>query len=464
VAEKALAISSSLGADQTEAFVTATNVLLGQFSGGGYCEITDKEILGLGLRVIKGKGVGFASSSNCEAESIRKSAAKALNLASTVKLPSSMAFPSMEKPSPVEGLWDDEIEEIGATELEEAIEIMQSSTSGFHNSVRDTSGYIRTISQKTLIMNSNGLDVSASETSFESGLSVLAKKANEESEGFESTGGRLWASFSPEEMARKAAAMALRGFDASKIEDGRYVLILCNEPVSEITAFLNALTSSSIARLYLPALKDKRHKQVASGILSLHDDQNKPSGFGSCAFDDEGTPSKRIPLIEKGRLANLIYDHFNSAYEKEAITGGANRNPLKYPLLSSVKTVPFGLVPRRNYMVPPDPIGLNPSIQSGNEKAEEIIAETRNGLLIEMFHYPNRSVEDYSAILRMGVSIVDNGEVNSSGKPCRLVDNLVNILKDVDMISREQKVTGSWFSGLYEAPLLRTKARVVSLA
>lgn len=462
MADEALRASVKVGADQAEAFVTETHILLGQFSERHYSEITERTIKGLGVRVTKDQGVGFASTSKGDVESIRVTVNKAYEIAKTVKLPLKMTFSDIQKPSVVTGLFDAKIEEMDTFEIANAMNIMKHSAMEYRTSIQNVSGNIRTGSQKILIMNTNGLTVSDSEAFFESFLSIQAERGTRTSEGFDSTGGRSWSSFLPENMARNAAEMAVQGLSAVKIRDDEYTMILHYEPVAEITAFLNVLSSSLMSRLYLPDFRGK--DQVASEKFSFYDFQNKPASFCACTFDDEGTPSRKIPVIEKGRLVNFIYDKLNSLFEEEQLTGGANRNPLKYPLMSSVRNVTFGLVPRRNYAVPPDPIGLNPCIEAGDESIGEMIKETPDGLLVKMFHYPTRSVEDFSAILRMGVSRIKNGEVDVAVKSCRLIGNLIDMLKDVDMISSEQRVSGSWFSGLNEAPAIRTRARVISLA
>jgi len=426
-------------------------------------EVEEREAQGIGLRITKDHGVAFVSSSSFDKESLVSLINRALKIAKTIKMPFNINFPSPSKPSTVNGLFDKKIDDLNTAELMDSMDIMASAARDYHNSIREVSGCLRTVRQETWILNSNGLEVSSTETFFESYISVLAKQQTEEAEGFDSTAGRAWKAFFPGELSRNASRMAKSGFHSSRIENKEYQLILSHEPTAEITSLLNALTSSLLSRQYYPTFRLSENNDIASAKFSFFDHQDEPSGCGAVTFDDEGIPARKIPLIVKGKFVSFIYDTLNSLIEGKSVTGGANRNPLKYPLMSNVRNPPIGLLPRRNYAAPPDPIGLNPSIQPGSEKTEEMISETKDGLLVEMMHYPGRTTKDFSAILRMGLSKIENGEIAGSIRSCRFVADIVKMLRDIDMISSEQKVSGSWFSGMHEAPAIRTKARIVSL-
>jgi len=460
--EEIINSSLSLGADQAEVFATKSRILLGRFMNRQQ-EVEEREAQGIGLRIIKDHGVAFVSSSSFDEKSLVSLVDRALKIAKTIKMPFGMHFPSPSRPSSVDGLFDKKIDELNTAELIDSMDIMVSSARDYHNSIKEASGCLRAVSQETWISNSNGLEVSTTETFFESYISVLAKQQTEEAEGFDSTGGRAWRAFFPEELSRNASRMAKSGFHPSRIESKEYQLVLGHEPTAEITSLLNALTSSLLSRQYYPTFRVSENNKIASEKFSFFDHQDKPSGYGAVTFDDEGIPARKIPLIVEGEFVSFIYDTLNSLVEGKSVTGGANRNPLKYPLMSNVRNPPIGLLPRRNHSAPPDPIGLNPSIQPGSEKKEEMISETKDGLLVEMMHYPGRTTKDFSAILRMGLSKIENGEIAGRIESCRFVADIVKMLGDIDMISSEQRVSGSWFSGMHEAPVIRTKARIFSL-
>jgi len=98
----------------------------------------------------------------------------------------------------------------------------------------------------------------------------------------------------------------------------------------------------------------------------------------------------------------------------------------------------------------------------GDWKREEIIGDTKNGLLVKRFHYTrltNPTRGDFTSVLRMGLYSVKKGEVAGALKKSRLIDNLLGILKNVDAVSDRLTVAGAW-GGYAHTPIIRTKAHV----
>jgi PmbA protein len=53
---------------------------------------------------------------------------------------------------------------------------------------------------------------------------------------------------------------------------------------------------------------DREGEEVAHPALRLADDGTHPEGPSSSPFDGEGSPSRRTPLIEEGRLLTFLFD------------------------------------------------------------------------------------------------------------------------------------------------------------
>mgnify|MGYP007084797048 CR=1 FL=1 len=107
----------------------------------------------------------------------------------------------------------------------------------------------------------------------------------------------------------------------------------------------------------------------------------------------------------------------------------------------------------------------NPHFEPGEWKREEILEETKHGLLVRRFHYTrltNPTRGDFTSVLRMGLYAVENGEIAGTLKKSRLLDNLLNMLQNVDAVSDELVVAGSW--GNYcHTPVIRTRAHVAPI-
>ena len=66
-------------------------------------------------------------------------------------------------------------------------------------------------------------------------------------------------------------------------------------------------------------------KSIASDIVSVVDDGTIADARGSLSVDDEGTPTQKTLLIDKGRLVNFMYDRQNAALMGVSSTGNGRR-------------------------------------------------------------------------------------------------------------------------------------------
>ena len=179
-------------------------------------------------------------------------------------------------------------------------------------------------------------------------------------------------------------------------------------------------------------------------------------GLGPAPVDDEGTPSQKQIVIDEGILKEFVYDSFYAAMNEKKTTGNAIRAPFAVGVSS---------FPGKNYNGEPIPLLRNPYFETGKWKKEEIIEDTKKGLLIRRFHYTrltNPTRGDFTSVLRMGLYSVKKGEITGSVKKARLLDNLLNLLKRVDAVSDKLVVAGSW--GNYaHTPVIRTEAHVAPI-
>jgi predicted Zn-dependent protease len=62
----------------------------------------------------------------------------------------------------------------------------------------------------------------------------------------------------------------------------------------------------------------------------------------------------------------------------------------------------------------------------------------------------------------MGLYQIKNGEIQNAVLKSRLIDNILNMMKNIDAISKELVVAGGW--GEYaHMPVIRTKAKVTPI-
>ena len=106
----------------------------------------------------------------------------------------------------------------------------------------------------------------------------------------------------------EAAEKTISHLNYSPIETGKYKI--CLSPEAFLT-LLNAFSSMFNARSILDGVsissKDSLGDIVANPILNLYDDGLHKENISSVPFDGEGTPTKRICIINQGKLKNFIH-------------------------------------------------------------------------------------------------------------------------------------------------------------
>jgi predicted Zn-dependent protease len=154
-------------------------------------------------------------------------------------------------------------------------------------------------------------------------------------------------------------------------------------------------------------------------------------------FDFVGYPREKIYLIKDGVIVDGVYDHLTAL--KYNLKCTANTLP---PESASMGAIPFNLV-----------------MKGGEDNIRDIISNTKKGVYITRFHYVNvlnpMSVQ-LTGMTRDGTFLIEDGKMIKAIKNMRFNTSVIDMLKAVDMISKERQ-TKKGFVGPVVAPYLRTK-------
>jgi len=454
--ERVLAMAEKKGAKEAEAYVVSNRVLTIRLVNNAVFEAKGVHDVGIGVRIIKNKGLGFSSTAQLSKKSIEKVVEAAMAASNARKLPFRYSFPKPKKTPKVPRIFDKKLAELPPEEGVELAYRMVENALQYNPKVVDTAGVLNLVEYHTMVLNTHGVSASNEGTFFEASLTSTAKQGAKRAEGSQATAGRNIKEFKPEEVGRESAEMAVSGLKAKKIKEGNYTVILDHEPTGGVIGYVGAFVSPMIAKLYIPLFLDKVGKKVASEELTVIDDPLMPGGIGSSPVDDEGVPSRKITIIKNGVLQRFVFDSFYGAIEKKRSTGSA---------LRAIFAVGISAFPGKNYNQEPIPIPRNITVKPGKWKRAEIIEETKNGLLIRRFHYTrvtNPTRGDFTSVLRMGLYQVKNGEIQNAVSKSRIIDNILNMLKKVDAVSKERVVAGGWGEYVH-MPAIRTKAHVTAI-
>jgi len=456
VGKQVLRFGEQLGSDGTEAYLVSNRVLTVRLVNNAVFEAKGVHDIGVGLRVLKKGGLGFSSTADFSPKSLKKAVRAALDTSTARKLPFKYSFPPPAKQPKVSGVYDAKLANLPSEKAVDLAYNMIEESLGNSRKIADNAGVLNVVEYHTLVMNSYGLVAQDAGTFFESSLTATAKEGDKTSEGFNATAGRSLKELKPEEVGTKAAEMAVAGLKAKPLKEGIYELILDPQPAVSIVGYMSWLVSPMIARLYFPLFLDRIGKQIGSKHLTVVDDPLMKDGVGSGPIDEEGAPSRKVTIMDRGTLKSFVHDSFYGAMEKKRTTSSAVRAQF---------AAGVSFFPGKNYNCEPIPIPRNPYIQPGDWKRDEIIEDTRDGLLVQCFHYTrltNPTRGDFTSVLRMGLYRVERGKIVGAVQKSRILDNLLDVLKNVNAVSDKLVVAGSW-GGYGHTPVIRTKANVTAV-
>lgn len=229
---------------------------------------------------------------------------------------------------------------------------------------------------------------------------------------------------------------AFKNVEQIEIEPGVYTVILSPEAVSDIlnytgyTAFNGKMIMEGKSFVC-----NNRGKKIFPETITVSDDPFDELTM-PIPFDLVGYPREKIDLIKDGVIKDGVYDHLTALKYNKKCTG--NTLP---PEHASFGALPFNLV-----------------MKKGSNSVEEMISSTKKGIYISRFHYVNilnpMSVQ-LTGMTRDGTFLIEGGKLGRAIKNMRFNTSVIDMLKAVDMISKERQ-TKSGFIGPTVAHYLRT--------
>ncbi|MEA2021866.1 MAG: TldD/PmbA family protein [Candidatus Caldatribacteriota bacterium] len=235
---------------------------------------------------------------------------------------------------------------------------------------------------------------------------------------------------------------ALKNVDQVEIEPGIYTVILSPEAMADILSETGC--AGFDGKLIMEGksfVSGKQGEKLFPESITISDDPFEKLTM-PIPFDFVGYPRKRIDLIKNGVVINGVYDHLTALKYNMECTG--NTLP---PESASMGALSFNIV-----------------MNQGDDQLKDMILNTKKGVYINRFHYVNvldpMKIE-LTGMTRDGTFLIENGKLTKAIKNMRFNTSVVDLLKGVDMVSRERH-TKPGFVGPVVAPYLRTNNFIFS--
>jgi len=242
-----------------------------------------------------------------------------------------------------------------------------------------------------------------------------------------SVGLELFDRHPPRDVGRRAGAQALTNLRARPAPAGTMPVVIGNGFGGVIfhEAVGHLLETTSVAKK-ASVLSEMIGQSVAGPAVTYVDDGTTPHGWGSSEFDDEGLPTQRTVLIERGVLRSYMVDRWGALLTGYAPTGSGRRQDYTFAPTSRMR---------------------NTFITAGETPLEALFAQVDYGLYARAFR--GGQVKPGSGEYNFGVQeayLIRRGQIAEPVRGAMLVGKGPETLQRVVAVSGDLQ-TGSGMCG-----------------
>ena len=417
-------------ADGTEVLYVLEDHALTRFSGNSITQNIDSRGDYIAITVIVGKKSAKVTTNQFDAAALRKKVDQALDLAGRQR--DNPSLPPLFKPQQYEVIKGYSAKTASASPEERAQAAAYAA--GIAGKKRlDCSGSFMTGVDAIGIANSKGLFAVQKNSVADFSVTMTTP----DSSGWAAAANKNINLIDQQAVADRALQKALSSRKPKPLKPGRYDVIFEPQPISEFLFFLAYECFNGLAYVENRSLlSGNMGKKLFGENVTIYDDVYHPMNNG-LPFDFEGMPRKKLLLVEKGVVRNVVHDRYSARKARATSTGHSLPQPNT-----------FG------------PIPLNMIMERGDSSLEEMIASTKRGLLVTQFHYSNVINEikmNLTGMTRNGTFMIENGRITYPVKNLRYTEAVPRALSNVEMISRDQTFVKAFFGGGFVVPVVKIK-------
>ena len=427
-----VALALKAGASDAEAAARegdefSVNVRLGEVE-----TLKESGSRGLGLRVFLGKRTASASTSDLTPDGIRQLVDGAMALARVTEEDPFMGLPEKDEFGTASGdqqLFFEDVYSLTGPERIEWARRAEAAALGSDPRITNSDGgsFDATTGRKVLA-NSRGFVGSYRSSYAGVAAAPLAKDANGhmQRDVWWSSARRLVDLESPESVGREAARRTVRRLGARRVPTQRVSIVFAPETARTLIGSVFDAASGDAIWRGASFLAGKLDETITSPHLTIVDDgtlllPTGAAGFGTSPFDDEGLPSRRTVVVEKGVLRSYLLNTYTARKLGVKSTHNAARG------LAGTPGIGCG----------------NLYLEPGNQTPEQIIGDVAAGLYVTglMGFGTNVVTGDYS---RGATGLwIENGHLTYAVEEITIAGNLAEMLCNVAAIGDDLTFRGS---------------------
>jgi predicted Zn-dependent protease len=424
-------------AHETEAVLTTSSEALTRFAHNSIHQNVAEADAELQVRLAYGRRVGVASTNDLRPAGLQRAFAAARDQAR--HLPEAAEWPGLPDPAelpPPEAApaqaFDPAVPAASAESRAAAVGAIcdQARAGGLL-----ASGAFGTRYGETAVLNSHGLFAYAPATEVD--LTFVVEQPSERASAYAQIAGWQLNQLDAPALAADACRRAHDARGPRRVPAGEYPVVL--EPYAVVT-LLEALSEAGMGAL---AVQEERSwmngrfgQRCLAPELTIWDDAFDPHGLPQ-AFDCEGVPKRRVPIVAAGVPTSPVYDRLTAAREPGRFSTG---HAQPYDAEDWDGPLPENLV-----------------IAPGDQSVTGLIAGIEQGLYITRLWYVNLVSPHDCAVTgttRDGVWWIEAGQLAYPVENLRLDQPLVQALAGVRGLGRERRTVTGFFGGVHRVPAL----------
>jgi len=382
--------------------------------------------VGVGIRVLSGEKTGYAYSDDLDQKHILKAARTAAFIASSA---SEGGRIGIEAHSVNENsLYSIQLlsTDIGIQQKIALLKEADQAARAFDPRISQVQASYVDETKHILIVSSSGRCVWDVQPLVRINVSCIAEENGKRQSGYQGGGGRRSLDIFTDDLsagaiARESARQAVLQLNAIDAPAGPMEVVLGNGwPGILLHEAIGHGLEADFNRKQTSAFSGLIGQTVASELCTVVDDGTIPFRRGSLNIDDEGNPTRRTVLIEKGVLQGYLQDHLSSRLMNAPVTGNGRR---------------------QGYDNIPIPRMTNTFMMAGESAPEDIIRSVKRGLYA--VHFGGGQVDITSGKFVFSASeayLIEDGRITAPVKGATLIGDGPTVLREVTMVGSDLKL------------------------
>lgn len=440
--EFAIKQAGSFPNTEAEAFAISSRRLTIRSVKGAIESLELSEDAGVGIRTLSGTAFGHSYTTDLSETGISEAFAQA---AANSRESDPDRFNGLAESKPWQPLKDILDQELNSVDTEVKISRlleMEELASSKHQAIVGSEAALYGDSENHVaISNSRGVKAVYQTNSCYAYLSLLARQGQETQMGTGFAASRTLSDLAFMDVATEAAEAAVGLLGGTRIESGRYPVVLAAPVAAEFVGVLASATSAEAIYKGRSMLTDKLGQRIGATSLTIYDDGRLPRALGSVPVDHEGTPTTATTVVDNGIFSAMLSDTRSALRLGLPSTGNGFR--ASYSSALSVAPTNFYIVP-------------------GTLKPQDILDASDGALYIQDIQGFHSGVNPVTGEFSVGAQgwVIEDGSKSRPFREITIAGDILKLFHDVEVIGSDLRFMP--MSGNLGSPTIKISGLIVS--